>query len=114
MARENELPILTSCYGLVLATTESVAKFPRSHRFVLGERMERQVYAILEDLVRAKYASAKKALLEAINLELEVLRFQVRLAKDTRCLSLKGYGSLSERITNLGKQLGGWRRHAAQ
>jgi hypothetical protein len=28
---------------------------PRDQRFVLGERMERQLHAILENLIRARY-----------------------------------------------------------
>ncbi|NQT16799.1 MAG: hypothetical protein HQ582_28840 [Planctomycetes bacterium] len=58
MSRDEELPIIRSFYDFVLWVSPKVAKFPRDRRFVLGERMERQLYGILENLIRAKYTRA--------------------------------------------------------
>ena len=89
MPREEELPILRAFYDFAVWLIPKIAKFPRDHRFVLGERIERQLYAVLENLIRAKYTRLRRAILEQVNLELEILRFQLRLAKDLRCLPLK-------------------------
>ena len=67
-------------------------KFPRNHRFVLGERIERNLYDLLEILIRAKYTRNRQELLEQANLVLEILRFQMRLAKDLQCLKVESYG----------------------
>ena len=60
----------------------------RSNRFVLGERIERNLYDLLETLIRAKYTRQRQPLLEQANLTLEILRFQMRLAKDLQCLKV--------------------------
>lgn len=56
---------------------------------MLGERIERNLYKVLECLIRAKYAKERKELLERANLLLVILRFQVRLAKDLPCLAAR-------------------------
>ena len=65
------------------------SNFPRNHRFVLGERIERNLYGLLETLIAAKYRKDRRRLLEDANLSLEILRFQMRLAKDLQCLKLE-------------------------
>ena len=85
-AREGELVVITKTYDLILWSCQHTSRFPRSHRFVLGERIERGLYDLLETLIRAKYARQRAELLGEANLRLEVLRFQMRLAKDLQCL----------------------------
>jgi hypothetical protein len=58
---------------------------------VLGERIERNLYGLLETLIAAKYTKNRQRLLEHANLALEVLRFQMRLAKDLQCLKVESY-----------------------
>ena len=50
---------------------------------MLGERIERNLYDLLEILIRAKYDRQRQALLMQANLVLEILRFQIRLAKES-------------------------------
>jgi hypothetical protein len=45
---------------------------------VLGERFERNLYTLLETLIRAKYTKQRQRLLEDANLTLDILRFQMR------------------------------------
>ena len=114
MRRDDELPIIRTFYDFALWLIPHIGKFPRDHRFVLGERMEGQLYAILENLIRAKYTAARRAILAQVNLDLEILRFHVRLAKDLRCLPLKSYGLAAAHITEVGRQVGGWLRQTRQ
>jgi hypothetical protein len=81
----DELVVITKTYDLILWSCHHTTKFPRNHRFVLGERIERNLYDFLELLIRAKYTKDRVAILEQANLVLEVLRFQMRLAKDLQC-----------------------------
>jgi hypothetical protein len=81
-----ELTIITKTYDLILWSCNHTGKFPRNHRFVLGERIERNLYDLLETLIQAKYTKQRQPLLEKANLMLEILRFQVRLAKDLQCV----------------------------
>jgi hypothetical protein len=41
--------------------------------------------------------------LEQANLTLEILRFQMRLAKDLQCLKVESYGSAVKAIDEIGK-----------
>jgi hypothetical protein len=77
---------------------------------VLGERIERNLYGLLETLIRAKYTKQRQRLLEEANLSLEVLRFQMRLAKDLQCLKINSYGFASKAIDEIGRLIGGWLR----
>jgi len=80
MTENPELIVLTKTYDLILWSWNYTSKFPRNHRFVLGERIERNLYDLLETLIQAKYTKQRQPLLERANLMLEILRFQMRLA----------------------------------
>jgi hypothetical protein len=108
MKKDQELVVITKTYDLILWSCHHTSKFPRNHRFVLGERIERSLYDLLETLIRARYTRARQALLEQANLVLEILRFQVRLAKDLQCLRVESYGCAAKAIDEIGKLVGGW------
>ena len=105
-----ELVVITKTYDLILWSCNHTGRFPRNHRFVLGERIERNVYDLLETLIRAKYTRQRQPLLEDANLKLEILRFQVRLAKDLQCLKPPSYAFAAKAIDEIGKLVGGWLR----
>ena len=98
MGKRDELIVITKTYDLILWSCNHTGRFPRQHRFVLGERLERNLYHLLETLIQAKYQRERAALLEAANLKLEILRFQMRLAKDLQCLKLNSYEFASQAI----------------
>ncbi len=83
-------------------------KFPRNHRFVLGERIERRLYELLETLLQAKYSRERQRLLQQANLSLEILRFQMRLAHDLECLRVSSYGFAAQAIQQIGSMIGAW------
>jgi hypothetical protein len=103
-----ELIVITKTYDLILWSCNHTSKFPRNHRFVLGERLERNLYDLLELLIRSKYTKQRLELLEQANLLLEVLRFQMRLAKDLKCLKAESYGFAARALEEIGKLLGSW------
>jgi len=110
MKKTEELVVITKTYDLILWSCNHTSRFPRNHRFVLSERLERTLYDLLETLIQAKYQRERAALLEAANLKLEILRFQVRLAKDLQCLKLSSYEFASLAIEEIGRLIGGWAR----
>jgi hypothetical protein len=110
MKPEQELIVITKTYDLILWSCHHTSRFPRNHRFVLGERLERPLYDLLGTLVRARYTRQRQALLEPANLTLEILRFQVRLAKDLQCLKVNRYGFASQAVDEIGTLVGGWLR----
>jgi hypothetical protein len=108
--KEDELVVITKTYDLILWSCNHTSRFPKSHRFVLGERIERNLYDLLEILIQAKFTKEPRTLLQQANLKLEILRFQLRLAKDLNCLQLKSYGFAAKAIDEIGRLVGGWLR----
>jgi len=104
----NELTVITKTYDLILWSCKHTSKFPRNHRFVLGEKLERNLYELLETLIKAKYSKPRAYLLEQANLTIEVLRFQLRLAKDLNCLKIASYEFAIKELIEIGKLIGSW------
>ncbi|CAN5906971.1 hypothetical protein BH23PLA1_BH23PLA1_37910 [soil metagenome] len=52
--RDDELLVISKTNDLLRWFCGHTSKFPRNHRFVLGERIERQLYDLLETLIQAK------------------------------------------------------------
>ena len=102
MKENAELIVITKTYDLILWSCNHTGRFPRQHRCVLGERLERNLYDLLETLIQAKYQRERASLLEAANLKLEVLRFQMRLSKDLQCLKVSSYESLAKQSRKSG------------
>ena len=65
--------IFNSCNGLFPA----IARFPRSQKLLLTDRIQSIALDILESLVEATYTREKKAHLTRANLSIEKLRFSV-------------------------------------
>ena len=111
MIEETRSPLpaaVTKAYDILLWMIGHVGKFPRSHRFVLGERIETRMLNVLELLVRAAYTREKRDYLQKANTDLQVLRLLVRLGKDLGFTSVKQYEFISHELVGLGQQVGGW------
>jgi hypothetical protein len=114
MKKDQELIVITKACDLILWSCNHTSKFPRNHRFVLGERIERNLYSLLETLIQAKYTKDRQRLLERANLTLEILRLQMRLAKDLQCLKVPSYGFAGKAIDEIGRLVGGWLRSRSE
>jgi hypothetical protein len=84
MKKEQELVVITKTYDLILRSCNHTSRFPRDHRNVLGNRVERHLYGLLETLIQAKYTKSRQRTLEQAISTLEILRFPMRLDKDLR------------------------------
>ena len=107
-----ELSVITHSYDLLTWTLAHTAKFPRSHRHGLGQRIEEKLYELLDLLVEAKLTSEKTSQLRQAGLRVEQLRMLYRAAKDVRVLPLNSHRHATERLQEIARQLGGWRRQA--
>src|SRR4051812_48595660 len=103
-----DLKVIADFYDFMLWMIRHVEKFPRHHRYSLGITIENRLQAILGLLLRAKYEKEKAEHLRQANLELEILRFQVRLAKDLKALSVDSHGHATKLMLEIGAQVGGW------
>jgi hypothetical protein len=107
-----ELVVIEKTYALLIWSVNQIAKFPRVHRYSLGQRLEQRIAHVLDLLLRAKYTTDRLPALREANLELELLRFQFRAARDLKCLSVESSGSAARFVNEIGKLVGGWIKQA--
>ena len=103
-----ELKVIGDFYDFMLWTIRHTEKFPRHHRYSLGIAIENRLQSILGLLLRAKYKREKGFVLDDANIELEVLRFQIRIAKDLKILPIRSHGYAADAMQSIGAQIGGW------
>ena len=103
-----ELKVIADFYDFMLWTIRHTEKFPRHHRYSLGLAIENRLQKLLGLLIMAKYSKDKIDILGDTNIELEILRFQIRMAKDLKVLPIKSHGYASGIMESIGSQIGGW------
>ena len=109
---DSDIPILKKSYDLHRTFHTYRRIVPKAERFTLYERSENAILDMVETILEAGYSkSAQKALvLERASVKLNVIRFFVRLLKETRAIDIKKYAILQEMIDEIGRMLGGWIR----
>ena len=70
----------------------------------MGQRIETRLYAIFEGLIRAKYTAASEntQMLQATNLDLQVLRMLTRLAHELKMLPHKSHEYAARETNEIG------------
>jgi hypothetical protein len=109
-------PALEATYRFVLWLIPAIEKFPRSQKFLLGDRMQSSAIDVLERLIEATYTRNRGPALHAANLGVEKLRFFFRAASDLKHLDLRRYEHAARMLDEIGRMIGGWMKahHAAQ
>ena len=107
-----ESPLFAKVFDLLVYLLPASEKFPRSQRFVLGRRLQQTALGLLDLLLEArKCAEAERpALLSRADVELDRLRYTVRLCHEINLFSHKQYRHVSGLLTEVGRLLGTWRK----
>jgi hypothetical protein len=87
---------------------ERVGNFPKSQRFVLGQRLAGQAMGVMDLLVEASYAREKTEILATANRKMEVLCWTVRMAKDRKRFTTAQFEFCAQAINECGRMVGGW------
>lgn len=108
----NESPIFSRTYDLLRWLLPQAIKFPREYRFTLAERVQRRALDFQETLITAglQRGSARTASLRHADTQLAQLRQTLRLCHDLDLLTLRQYEHVAERLAEIGRLLGGWRK----
>lgn len=86
------------------------AKWPKSARFTLTQRLENHALDVVEMLVEARYEPRQRpGLLRSINLRLERMRFLCRLAKAGQLATPAAFERANRDLDTCGRMLHGWR-----
>jgi len=107
-----DVPILRKIHELYKTFHDYRTLVPKHERFSIYERSENIIIDILELVLEASYASKdrKDAFLEKASVKLNIIRFFIRLMKESKTLDLKKYTLLQEILDEIGRMLGGWIR----
>jgi len=103
---------ITLTYDLLKWSIPTIEKFPRSQRFLLGDRIENHILDVLELLISANYSREKIDCLRKANFKIEMLRFLWRLTLDLKYLNTRRYEYVSAMLNDIGRLVGGWIKYA--
>lgn len=109
MAATNDAIILKT-YGFLIYIVPLLAKLPRDQKYLVGDRIQTKILDVLDTFVEAYYSPKvqKLPLLKSANIELEQLRYLIRMMHDLKLINHEKYGDISEKIDEIGKMCGGW------
>lgn len=96
---------------LIYYTNDVIKKFPKSENFALTTQIRTSLYDGLKCLLYSIRLYNKKDKLKYLNeldINLQVLKIQIRLAYKYKYISLKNYETWTELIANIGNMLGRW------
>lgn len=92
----------------------AVRQFPKHEKFALVADIKRtawQIYRLMTEFVRKKH---NKTTLNKIDVELDVLRSQIRMAHAFQYLNFDRYKRLAESLSEVGRILGGLHKFTGQ
>jgi len=99
--------LFKKAYELVVWLYPLVMKFPKHQRFALSQQILNTEIYFLKILIEANSSSRKLYILRRASVELEKIRFLLRLSKDLRFLSIRKYELFCEKNNEVGRILGG-------
>ena len=91
----NEAKVCVDADELVKAALPVIGRFPRSHRFTLGERVEARLFDLIELLEQARLGYKRAEALDQANMKVQVVAALLRLACDLKFLSPGQFGRRS-------------------
>jgi hypothetical protein len=101
-------PALEAHQRFITWLVPTLEQFPRSQKFVLGDRIEALALDVLEELIEATYTRDRRGHLARANLGLEKLRVFIRVAHDLGHLDHRRYEHAARAIDETGRLVGGW------
>ena len=100
-------------YRFTLWLIPTLEKFPRSQKFLLGDRIQGTALDVLERLIEATYTRNRRPMLIEANLGLQKLRILCRMANELQHLDHRRYEHAAREIDEVGRLVGGWMKAEA-
>ena len=108
-----DLPIVHTLYQAYLIWHDYLKKFPKAHKYSLGQRISEKLLDVLEYVLAAAAISGhaqKAAYLTKASQKLDVLKLLIRACKDCDCITQPQYFHISRHMHEGGNMLGAWLR----
>lgn len=109
---QNKETIVQKVYDLIKESVPFLNSIPRKYKFTLGDRMQNQLFELLEFVIEAYYlpVTEKKSLLKKANTKIEILRHYFRLCYEFGLYNSLKYKHYAEKLDEIGRMIGGWLR----
>lgn len=112
MAQKENL--LTRLEDFIVWYLPHLESFPRNYKFLLGDRSVKILLDILEEVADAYYSKDKLEKLQRANIHLEKLRRMLAICTRMKFLNTKQLAFASNRLYEIGTDLGGWIKQVAR
>jgi len=106
----NESPIFARTYDFIKWLIPLTVKFPRHQRFVVAATMQQAALGLQEQLIRAVRLPDTTSQLKMADVELDKLRFYLRLSYDLGYISLGQQRHGGQMLAEIGRLLGSWQK----
>lgn len=103
-------PLFHKLYSLYKLLNSLHGSIPKSQRYTLWQKCETINLTLLELLLEVASTKEKERLviLHRMSLNLDLLKVLVRLAKETKTISVNKYVTIEAILQESGKMIGGW------
>lgn len=83
---------------------------PKDSKYTLGAKIDALFLEVIENIIKAGYSNKveKEIFLRRTSAKLDLLKFFLQLVWEIKALENKKYISLSEKLDEIGRMLGGW------
>lgn len=110
MATQTNLHLLTKLEVLERYTRIALMQFPKYEKFLLSGEIRQELLDIKRLIIRAAKKYAKKTTLTDLDIEIEVLRSDIRVAYRLGYIDEHKLGVWMEQVDEIGRMVGGWIR----
>ncbi len=109
-------PIFTKTFDFITWLVERSNGFPRSQRFIVTRRLLDAALDFQELLIEANAFRGRKRMdqLNRADAELDKVRLYLRMAYRWKWITEDQYKFVSEKVAEIGKLLGGWKKQTRQ
>lgn len=111
----DKFEIKEKIYEMILYGSPKLTNFPKTERYVLAGDIRKSMYTALELAVRLEKKYYKKTTLQDLDIEIDVLRNLLRLAKDPKlypkqkpCLDFRSWEIWIKKVDEIGRMIGGY------
>jgi len=107
-----ELKVLQKTYDMIQYGYICLRQYPKSEKHTLAAETKRAMFKLLETIIMANKRYYKKNAIQEADVQLEILRYYIRLAKDLGFLPIRKYENWAKMLSEIGRMIGGWLKSA--
>jgi hypothetical protein len=109
-----ELKIRKKCEDMIAYGYVALRQFPKSERHVFSAEIRSTMWELLRLIIVCNRRYHKKTTFQEIDATLDLLRAQVRIAREMGYLPMTKYEVWSRHLDEVGRMLGGWMKSLRQ